>query len=179
MKSPSGRNAGRNRRPKKRILTAGLIFGGAGHSVGLAVSAENIWSHRSAMASQENCFPANLIAAVLILARSDRSDSRRRIADAHPSISVGETRTPVSTLQTGREPLNERLAVIAPDIDRLIVQLEQFEKSDGADALAGNVRDAKGEVHVSGKAESSDPFPREELDLVAIPVQVQRRSFNY
>jgi hypothetical protein len=63
-------------------LTAGLIFGGDGHSVGLAVSAENIWSHRSAIASQENCFLADLIAAALILDRSGRSDSRRRIADA-------------------------------------------------------------------------------------------------
>ncbi len=62
------------------------------------------------------------------------------------------------TLQTGREPLNERLAIIASDIDRLIFDLERFEQSDRADAFTGNINDTKTSLRLLREVHQDDQF---------------------
>ncbi|MGW2157708.1 amino acid adenylation domain-containing protein [Nonomuraea sp. NPDC001699] len=44
------------------------------------------------------------------------------------------------TLQTGREPLRERLALVVPDVGELCGRLERFARSEPADVLRGRPR---------------------------------------
>jgi polyketide synthase PksL len=62
------------------------------------------------------------------------------------------------TLQVGREPLNERLAVIASDFEHLTEQLEEFKNGALAEVFAGNVDDGKNSLRLLREVHQDDSF---------------------
>jgi polyketide synthase PksL len=62
------------------------------------------------------------------------------------------------TLQVGREALNERLAIIAPDLEELLKQLEKFERTEPIDGFAGNLEANKAGLQLLQEVHSDDGY---------------------
>ena len=62
------------------------------------------------------------------------------------------------TLQVGREAMNERLAIIASDIDGLLQQLEKFERAELFDGFAGNLETNKAGLQLLQEIHPDDSY---------------------
>ncbi|HEY4815346.1 MAG TPA: type I polyketide synthase, partial [Chthoniobacterales bacterium] len=62
------------------------------------------------------------------------------------------------TLQVGREGLNERLAIIAPDPEELLKQLEKFERAEPFDGFAGDLEANKAGLQLLEEVHPDDSY---------------------
>jgi polyketide synthase PksL len=62
------------------------------------------------------------------------------------------------TLQVGREAMNERLALIASDIDGLLQQLDKFERAEPCEGFAGNLEANKAGLQLLQEVHPDDSY---------------------
>ncbi len=62
------------------------------------------------------------------------------------------------TSQVGREPLAERLAIIAPNLEKLVWQLEKFEQAGSFDGLTGNIDSNKAGLQLLREVHQDDDY---------------------